>query len=207
MNTSNSHIVQIYNSRKHLLEILETRGFDISQYNNFGISEIGILSENDQLDMLFENNKKKIYVKYFTSKQIKPQNIYNIFEDLFHLENILSKNDDLIIILKDQPNDTLIQTIKDIWIEENIYISLIYIKCLQFNILKHELVPKHSILNTKETEEFKIKYNISENSELPEISYFDPVCLVIGVRPDNIVKIDRKSRTTINSTYYRVCKL
>ena len=65
MNTSNSHIVQIYNSRKNLLEILETRGFDISQYNNFGISEIGILSENDQLDMLFENNKKKNLCEIF----------------------------------------------------------------------------------------------------------------------------------------------
>ena len=28
-------------------------------------------------------------------------------EDLFHLENILSKKDDFIIITKDEPNDTL----------------------------------------------------------------------------------------------------
>ena len=60
-----------------------------------------------------------------------------------------------------------------------IYISLIYIKCLQFNILKHELVPEHSILNKEEEEKFKNKYNITENSELPEISYFDPVSLVL----------------------------
>ena len=65
----------------------------------------------------------KKYMLIFTNKQIKPQNIYHIFEDLFHLENMLSKNDDLIIILKDQP---MIRPNNNIWIDENIYIFNIY---------------------------------------------------------------------------------
>lgn len=207
MNNSNSHIVQVYNSRKNLLEILETRGFNTSSYNNFSISEIGILTEQDQLDMLLEDsNNKKIYVKYYINKVIKPPNIYNMIEDLFYLENILTKKDDLMIIVKDEPNDTLVQTVKDIWMQDSIYTSTINIKRLQFNILNHVLVPKHSILSKPEEIEFKRKFNILDNN-IPDISYFSPVSLVLGIRPNDIVKIERKSRTAIKADFYRICKL
>jgi DNA-directed RNA polymerase subunit H (RpoH/RPB5) len=204
---NNSHIISIFNSRKNLLNILEKRNFNVSNYKNDGINEIGILVEQDQLDMLCESNTNKIYIKYYINKILKPQNIYNIIEDLFYLENILEKKDDLMIVIKDQPNETLIQTIKDIWMNEKIYISLINIKRLQFNILEHTLVPKHSILNEKEEEEFRKQYNILNNNQIPTISYFDPVSLVLGIRPDNIVKIERYSRTSIYSLYYRICKI
>jgi DNA-directed RNA polymerase I, II, and III subunit RPABC1 len=209
MTTSNSTIISIFNSRKYLLEILNYRGFDTSNYENTNISEIGILSEQNQLDMLLNKPEtgKKIYVKFYVEKTIKSQNIYSIIEDLFHLESILTKNDDLIIIVKDEPNDTLIETVKDIWTQENIYLSLINIKRLQFNILNHSLVPKHTILTKKEEEEFKKKYNILDNKNIPDISYFSPVSIVLGIRPNNIVKIERKSRTAVKTEYYRVCKI
>ena len=204
---NNSHIINISNSRKNILDILEKRNFNVTNYKNDGINEVAILLEQDQLDMLCESNINKIYIKYYINKVLKSQNIYEIIEDLFYLENILEKKDDLIIVIKDEPNDTLIQTVKDIWMNENIYISLLTIKRLQFNILEHSLVPKHSILNEKEEEEFRKQYNILDNTQIPTISYFDPVSLVLGIRPDNIVKIERYSRTSINSLYYRICKI
>ena len=209
MNTTNSHIISIYKSRKHLLEILNERGFNITNYENLSISEISILAETEQLDMLLHNEKtnKKIYVKYYINKVLKAQNVYDIVEDLFHLENILTKKDDLMIITQDEPNDTLIQTIKDIWMSENIYIAAVNIKRLQFNILKHDLVPKHSILTKEEEDTFKKKYNILNNSQIPDISFFSPVSIVMGFRPDDIIKIIRKSRVAINTEFYRVCKI
>lgn len=209
MNSSNSTIISIFKSRKYLLEILNYRGFDTSSYDNISISEIGILSEQNQLDMLITKPEsgKKIYVKFYVEKTIKSQNIYSMIEDLFHLENILTKEDDLIIIINDEPNDTLIKTIKDIWTQENIYLSLINIKRLQFNILNHSLVPKHTVLTKDEEAEFKKKYNILDNKNIPDISYFSPVSIVLGIRPHDIVKIERKSRTAVKSNYYRVCKI
>ena len=204
---NNSHIINISNSRKNILDILEKRNFNVTNYKNDGINEVAILLEQNQLDMLCESNINKIYIKYYINKVLKSQNIYEIIEDLFYLENILEKKDDLIIVINDQANDTLIQTVKDIWMNENIYISLLTIKRLQFNILEHSLVPKHSILNEKEVQEFRKQYNILDNTQIPTISYFDPVSLVLGIRPDNIVKIERYSRTSINSLYYRICKI
>ena len=209
MTNSNSFIISIYNSRKNLLEILQERGFNVTKYSNFGITEIGILLENNQLDMLLENDntKKKIYVKFYINKLIKPKNIYDIVEDLFHIETILEKNDDLMIVIKDEPNDTMMENIKDIWVSENIYVSLLNIKRLQFNILKHNLVPKHTLLTLDEKEQFMKKFNIMDKSQIPDISFFSPVSIVLGIRPDDVVKIERHSRTAIQADFYRICKL
>ena len=54
--------------------------------------------------------------------------------------------------------------------------------------------------------EFKNKYNISKDTEIPDIGYLSPV-QVLGVRPGDICKIIRPSRTSISSEYYRICKL
>jgi DNA-directed RNA polymerase subunit H (RpoH/RPB5) len=200
--------VSLYNAKRNLLEILESRNFIVEDYKNTDINEIGIQNENKQLDMLLkDNNEKQIYVKFYINKTLKTQNIYDIIQDLFYLDEILSKKDDLMIVIKEEPNSTIRQILKDIWENEGIYISLISIKRLQFNILKHELVPKHTILSEKEAIMFKKQYNITDNDQLPDISYFSPVSIVIGLRPGNIVKIDRKSRTSIITNFYRICKI
>ena len=198
----------IYNSRKYILEILEERGFDISEHSNFSIAELNIIIQNNQLDILVnDSNDKKVYVRYHINKAIRQNNISEYIDDLFNVENILSKKDDLIIIIKEEPNDTIEKIIKDIWIKEEIYISIINIKRLQFNILKHALVPKHIILTKDEEIEFKNKFNIQKDSEIPDIGYLSPVCQVLGVRPGNILKIARPSRTSIDSVFYRICKI
>ena len=209
MNSNNTQLTSIFNSRKYLLEILEERDFNIENYKNFDINELGILFENNQLDMLLKenNSEKKIYVKYYIIKSIKSQNIFTIIEDLFHLENILNKNDDLIIIIKDEPNDTLIQEVKNIWMSEKIYISLLNIKRLQFNILKHSMVPKHTILSKEDAKQFKKDFNILNDHQIPDISYFSPISLVLGIRPKYIIKIERKSPTSVSSNFYRICKI
>ncbi|AET73055.1 hypothetical protein PGAG_00166 [Phaeocystis globosa virus 12T] len=206
---SNSHVTSIYNSRKHLLEILGERGYDISTYDNFTINEVGLMLEYDQLDMLIKktSTQKKIYVKYYVGKVLKTQNIYDMIQDLFHLENVLTKKDDLIIITKDEPNDTLRQNVKDIWNDEGNYISLINIKRLQYNVLKHELQPKFTKLNDTEKAEFKVKYNILDDKQIPDISYFSPVSLVLGFRPGDVIHCLRTSRTAIETDFYRVCKI
>lgn len=206
---SNTHIISIYKARKNLLEILKHRGFDISPYDNFSINEIGIMLETNQLDMLLEktSTQKKIYVKFYVSKVLKTQNIFDMVEDLFHLENILSKKDDFMIITKDEPNDNLNQNVKDIWMSDNIYISLLNIKRLQFNILKHDLVPPHTKLTEVEKIEVKSKYNILDDKQIPDISYFSPVSLVMGFRPGDLIHIKRKSRTAIETDFYRICKM
>ena len=125
------------------------------------------------------------------------------------MEKILTTKDDIIIITKEEPNETLIRYLVDIWENEQIFVRIIALKRLQFNILKHILVPPHEIMtDEKEIEEFIKKYNIDKKNiskALPDISRFSPVSLVLGIRPYQICKISRDSKTAINSEFYRIC--
>jgi len=204
------YIEQIYKSRNNLLDILGTQKYNISPYENTGLYEVGIMESTKQLDMILSTNddekfKKKCYVKYHLDKNLRTNLIYEMIEDLYNLEQLLTKKDDLIIIVGDEPNDPLIKTLKDMWQQEGIYITVFNIKRLQFNILKHELVPKHIILNKKETDAIRKKYNIMDDKQIPDISRFSPVSLAIGIRPGEICEITRPSKTAINSKFYRIC--
>ena len=203
---SSSLISAIYNSRKILIELLAKQNYNTSEYENFSVNEVNAMSSKKQLDMLLEKNNKqgKIYINYYLGKTIKQQNIQEMIDDLFNLEEILTKKDILYIIVKDDINETLSNLLKHIWEQDGIFIVIQSLKRLQFNILNHSLVPPHRILNEKEVEELKIKYT-SDVNLLPEISRFDPVSQVIFIRPGEICEIKRPSKTAIESLYYRIC--
>lgn len=201
--SNNKKIIDIYKSRNNLLEILEMRGFDISDYNGFSLNEIHTLVNNQQLDMILEG-KYKIYVKYFIEKVLRPNNIYDMIEDLYNIEELLLPDDELIIVAKDEPNDTLQKLQSTIYEDENKFINIININRLQFNILKHTMVPPHRILNEEEKESVILKYNILDDN-IPPISRFDPVAQVIGLRPKQYCEIERPSKTSITSLFYRIC--
>tara|TARA_R110002074_G_scaffold65775_3_gene156111 strand:- start:1936 stop:2571 length:636 start_codon:yes stop_codon:yes gene_type:complete len=207
----NTFTEMIFKSRKVLLEILEQQDYNINDYKDFNLHETSSMIQAKQLDMLLENSKtnKKNYIKYHLGKTLRPNNIQDYIEDLFYLENILNINDDIIIVSKEEPNETILRYLVDIWENDKIFIRIISLKRLQFNILKHSLVPPHSILkDEKEIEDFIKKYNINLkniNKSLPDISRFSPVSLVIGIRPGEICKIERDSKTAIKSLFYRIC--
>lgn len=207
----NTFTEMIFKSRKVLLEILEQQDYNINDYKDFNLHETSSMIQAKQLDMIVENSKtnKKNYIKYHLGKTLRPNNIQDYIEDLFYLENILNINDDIIIVSKEEPNETILRYLVDIWENDKIFIRIISLKRLQFNILKHSLVPPHSILkDEKEIEDFIKKYNINLkdiNKSLPDISRFSPVSLVIGIRPGEICKIERDSKTAIKSLFYRIC--
>lgn len=204
-----SRILKIYKSRKNMLDILDNyNGYDSTDYSNFSINEIDAMSTNDQLDMLLNHktNGKKVYVKYYlTTKQIRPQVLDEVIEDLFTVENILEKKDTLIIIIDDEPNDTIINKLNYLYNHDNIFVVIHHIKRLQFNILEHNLVPQMKVLEEKEIIELQKTYNLKSKNQLPEISRFDPQAMALIMRPGDICSIKRHSVTALDYDYYRVC--
>jgi DNA-directed RNA polymerase subunit H (RpoH/RPB5) len=148
--------------------------------------------------------EKKIYIKYYIAKALRPNNLQEMIDDLFVIEEILTKKDTLLVVVKDDLNETLINTVKHIWESEGIFIILIPLKRLQFNILEHSLVPQHRILSEDEKNAVKKKYNIEDN-QFPELIRFDPVAQAIGIRPGQVCEIIRPSKTAITALYYRIC--
>lgn len=210
---SSSLISSVCKSRKIILELMEKQGYITDEYSNFSVNEVNSMFQNKQLDMLLEkknpatgsDRKNKIYIRYYLAKTLRPQNIQEIIDDLFNLEEILTKDDTLMIIVKDDMNETLINLLKHIWEQDGILIVIQSIKRLQYNILNHTLVPEHRLLTSDEVNAIKLKYNIVDNTHFPDISRFDPVAQIIGIRPGQVCEIIRPSKTAINSFYYRIC--
>ena len=203
--SQNSEIQKIFKSREIILELLERQGYDTNKYNGSSITEVNSMYLTKQMDMLLEKPDKKTYVKYHLEKTLRPNNLYDYVEDLINLDNILEKKDDLVIIIKDEPNDSLRKILANFWQQDSVFINVINIKRLQFNILDHELVPSHRVLSSEEAAAIKTKYNITQDSNMPDISRFSPVSQVIGIRPGDICEIIRPSKTAITSKFYRVC--
>jgi DNA-directed RNA polymerase subunit H len=215
-NTS-SLISQVYKSRNVILDLMEKQGYNVLDYNGFSVNEVNTMKLNNQLDMLLEKGDsettgnpdkkvKKIYIRYYLAKALRPTNLQEMIDDLFNVEEILTKDDTLLIVVKDEINDTLENVLKHIWETDKIFIILQPLKRLQFNILEHVLVPFHRVLTTEETIQIKKKYNIINDEQFPIITRFDPAAQAIGIRPGEVCEIIRPSKTAIWAPYYRICQ-
>ena len=101
-----SLIASISKSREIILKLMKKQNYNVDEYDNFSINEINSKFINKQLDMLLEKvdpvlpaEKIKIYIRYYLGKSsLRPQNIQDIIDDLFHLSNVLTKKDILMIL-------------------------------------------------------------------------------------------------------------
>ena len=107
--------------------------------------------------------------------------------------------------MKEEPNETLIKTLKNIFSQDGVFVNVFNIRRLQYNILDHTLVPKHILLTKQDADEVKKQYYISDDSQLPDINRFSPVAQAIGMRPGDLCRIIRPSKTAIETIFYRVC--
>ena len=211
-------VVELFKSRETILQLLEKQGYNTSDYANQSMTQVSVMKKNDQLDMLVESSdKKKAYVKYHLGKTLRANTVLEYIEDLMNQQGddgegddgegdaYLRNTDDLIIIMKDEPNDSLIKVLENIWKQDNIFVTVHAIKRLQCNSLNHELVPTHRIMNDDEVITFNQKFKITDTKMIPDINRFSPVALAIGIRPGQICEIMRPSNTAIQAPFYRVC--
>lgn len=189
-----------------LLKQLEMRGYNVNDYDDFSVSELQLLTENQQLDMLISNSDgHKIYIKYMLSKLGK-QKMEEISYELFEERSILEpETDQLMFIVLDEPNETIQKSCEHLYNNRKFYITIHNIRRLLFDITAHKLVPPHRPLSSDEMEDVMREHKITNVHQFPEISRFDPVALAIGLRPGQLCEIIRKSKTALVSKYYRIC--
>tara|TARA_X000000950_G_scaffold7378_1_gene8053 strand:+ start:4988 stop:5641 length:654 start_codon:yes stop_codon:yes gene_type:complete len=201
---SSNFIDDVYQSRKNIIKYLELEGYDCSDFNNFTLNDIHTMINTKQLDILCEKDNK-ILVKYHLENTLRANVLYEYIEEFYNVDNVLNKNDNFVIVLYDKPNDTLIQLLKSIWEQDGIFISIFSIKNTLFNILDHVMVPKHRKLNQEEKKNIMLKFNITSEEEIPEISRFDPVAIILFLRPGELCEITRYNKTSIKNIFYRIC--
>jgi len=213
MQNNSSLISTIHKSRSTLIDLMRAQGYDTQEYDNSTLTDTNAKHSSDQLDMLFDKSAQvgetrtihKTYVNYHLDKALRPPYIQEIIDDLFHVEEVLQKNDTLMIVTKGDTSDNVLNTISHILEKDGIFIIVQNIKRLQFNILTHSIVPPHRIMSDSEIRDVMLAHNIQNISSFPDISRFDPVVVAIGMRPGQVCEILRPSKTAIIGKYYRVC--
>jgi DNA-directed RNA polymerase subunit H (RpoH/RPB5) len=209
---SSGTINAIFNARNTLFSQLEARGYSVDDHAGCSVSEVNSMHQSDQLDMDMVTEKAdengrttKIYIKFFLGKRLAVTNVQEIIADLYEYDAHLTKHDALMIVTKDEPNVALVTFQKHIWEQDGIFLTIINIQRLQFNITKHEFVPPHRAMTLVEANAVKEKFNVMNDEQFPEISRFDPVAVAIGLRPGQLCEILRPSKTAVWSRYYRIC--
>lgn len=204
----------IYKFRNTLLQYLDNRNYDISDYDSFSYQEIIEMCAQDQLDFIVEKknkkkSNKKIFVKHMLSSSLPKirdliNELYDTGKDIPSYLNV-KNNDEVIFVISGKISKNLKQYKNKLFNNNNIFISFYNYKNHIYNILNHSFVPKHVKLTDKEKSELIEKFNITNMKNLPEISVYDPVAIRIGLRPGDICKIYRDSTTSIITKYYRYC--
>jgi DNA-directed RNA polymerase subunit H (RpoH/RPB5) len=211
MQVNSSLISYIHKSRETVIEMMEIQGYDVSEYANSTLTETNAKHSANQLDMLFDKTDAsdktthKTYVNYHLEKALRPPYIQDIVDDLFHVEEVLQKTDTLMIVTREDTSENVLNTVRHLLEKDGIFLIVINIKRLQFNILNHNIVPKHRTMTDSEVNAVMIKHNLLNITDFPDINRFDPVAVAIGLRPGKVCEIIRPSKTSIEGMYYRIC--
>ena len=204
----------IYKSRKVILEMLQMRGFDTSNYDSQTKEELNILyqqhgskgnSEIDTLDIIVQGDNK-IFVKYLTTSKIRNQIIVNTIDEIYE-SDILENNDVLVIITKDKATyqGTLEEHINRIFYKDGIFAQVLWLNSLLFNITEHDLVPKYRIMTIEEKKALMEKFYLDDEKNLPKILVTDPVAKFYGVRIGDLCEIEYNNETNGRNKFYRIC--
>jgi len=218
----------LYNSRKHLLEMIEDRGYNIDHLKNYTSDDIktmfhehingnfGISADIGPLDILVEKNQnnpasaEKMYVKYRMDPKFKGTSSFILqITDIY--QNHLAVKDTLVIIninrvlMKIGAKDKLDEEyVNDLYVRKNYFVQLFGIENFLLNISKHQIVPKHRVLSKQETLDILEKFKC-DTSNLLTIKRDDPQAKYIGLRLKQVCEIEVENMSAGITKRYRLC--
>lgn len=195
----------VFRAYNTMLELLVDRKYIVDDsYKIDDIFQFYNLLKERQIEIFCkheEDSSKHIFVRFFTEgKNFQKKDLISIVQNA--LENTENPNLNIILVLEDKPNSTVL---KEMTKTEFKNVEIFTMKQLSINITKHSFVPKHSLLSDDEVKELLKTYQCTK-SQLPRLDRKDPVACYYGMKPGDICKIERPSETTGIYYYYRLVR-
>jgi len=252
---SNSTIHKINCSRKHLKKYLDEEWLTdpIKEYSDTEIEKLYKNSQHIKSGIYFgaaSGCNISLYHKHLPNHQLHV--IYYNFPEIgvpavkinkqcaekianLYKEDIISKEDSLIIVLINPIPENLNKSIGDLYnsgqeellkdglsetihnenekLDSNKYnnahfrnVHVFHLDTLSIDILSHSKVPKHVLIrNNDEIQKICDKCNCRKD-QLPVIERNDAIAKRLRIAPGDICKITRISNTAGETDYYRICK-
>ena len=205
-NTEFEYANIFYRSRLTLMELLESRGYEVSPYKRFSPKETAAMStylhSADFVAPHSEDPDQKCIVLYMDSKP-KGSMSEHVMK---RLKDPDFAKTDVIIMYKDTIGDAFAVAALNDWVTHRLRVSYFSIYNLANNPTKHVLVPPHEKVPEEEHEALLTKLMVNAKSQLPHIKFhIDMQARWLGLVPGDIVKITRPSPSAGVYTVYRVC--
>lgn len=155
-------------------------------------------------DFKISDNDYKVTVLFHLRNRFQKQTLNT------YRSNIQNDTDEkhVIFVFKDKINAQNEKNLKDIYCDVDNF-ETFCLKNLLFNITRHNLVPKHELVNSVESEEVYRRYSIKtkqQNIKFPLLlTKSDPVAKYYDFKPGQLVRITRPSSSIGESISYRFC--
>lgn len=186
---------KLYKSFNTILEMLEDRGIKMDPPLDAGYIDSFLVNQTNKpgFDVVLSGNKVRII--YYLASKFKWSELKKFFEDE-------KKYDLTLLVVREKVSQNNMKQINALDIDMQIFL----LKELQFNITKHELVPKHEVINNpEEVKSIMEMLSLKSKNQLPIILKTDPMARWLNLRSGDIVRISRPSPTSGYYVAYRCC--
>jgi DNA-directed RNA polymerase subunit H (RpoH/RPB5) len=205
----------LFRSRLTLLNILKENGYDTSLYETFGPWEIAAM---------FVGNRT--FTMNVSKKEVSPDSPYTKCRVLYSLQKLKQRLNSFMNSLLDDDGENkvdveteeviviLLEDVGEVFHKEalsalknhKLMIRFFKAHTLVYDPRSHVLVPKHTKLPASEHAEFLKTNYIRSKGNLPIIRFHeDMIARIMGLVPNDIVKITRPSPSAGLYDVYRVC--
>ena len=174
-------------------------------------------NENESRPMIFhetitykneKDEQKYSYVIFYLNNKFAIKYMETFLEPRPNEDKFSPKSDEhVIFVYKDKFTTVNEKNLKKILQFKKF--EMFCIKNILFNITKHELVPKHELVETEEAKKIYSRYSIKDNQKILKlpllITTSDSVAKYYDFKPTNLIKITRPSSSVGESVSYRYC--
>ncbi len=201
----------IYQSRINLLNILETRGYNVAPFRKFGPDEIRACTEGQKNEFLNGLNltidhatdeNKKVAIFYPSSKLNQSLRVSSFLASEVEQLPITTE---VIVMMQDPPNEELHSMMAyKLWLDKR-RIGFYCIYHLVINPFEHVFVPRHEKVPDDEVPAL-LKRLRTTKAQLPIIRFHtDPIARYMGLVPGDVIKITRPSPSSGEYEVWNVC--
>jgi DNA-directed RNA polymerase subunit H (RpoH/RPB5) len=216
MNFNGDIVDTLYRSRKTLLDILKQSGYNTTPFLKFSHKEILEMLKGGEkafwMDLVKEGDSKAPFqncrVMYAMNKiKTRMLNWLSKLTNTDAEEYVDPSTTELVVICMEPIVQAFHTASYDLWNKHKLKIRFFEAKHLVINPLEHFLVPRHERVDDEKIPELLKQLFCTSRRKLPPIRYHeDAIARLLGLMPDDVVKIYRPSPTALEyDPYYRVC--
>jgi DNA-directed RNA polymerase subunit H (RpoH/RPB5) len=205
----------LYRSRRTLLEILKSRGYNTIPYESFGPWEIEQMASTGhgsmRMDLVssIEGDLRKCRVIYtFNNKKLS---LAKFIDDMVSEEDsadVIDPTTTEVIVMGLHPVvEAYHIAALNAWRKHGLRIAFFNSESLVNDPRKHMDVPRHEKITAEEEAEMRKRFHVKSKKQLPVIIFHEDIqARILFLMPDEICKITRGSPTAGEYVVYRVCQ-